>query len=165
MVSRVMLLTRRSLSDEQSEVIASRIGEPRPPADMRNLRFGKHRFSSVRFHGGQRNVDVFRRQVDQLSVRLMGRLGKPRKVALKPIYGAARVAWGLLGLMRKVPPGATSHLALVNGQLGILTYLDGVPYAVLAFSLANDRIKEIALIVNPDTLHGIPISREIVSGL
>jgi RNA polymerase sigma-70 factor (ECF subfamily) len=80
--------------------------------------------------------------------------GKVR-AALKPIYGAAKVARGLLGLMRKIPPGATSQLALVNGQLGILTYLDGAPYAVLAFSLVNDRIQEIALIVNPDKLRGI----------
>jgi RNA polymerase sigma-70 factor (ECF subfamily) len=76
--------------------------------------------------------------------------------ALKPIYGAARVARGLLGLMRKIPPGVTSQLALVNGQLGILTYLDGAPYAVLAFSLASGRIQEIALNVNPDKLRGIP---------
>jgi RNA polymerase sigma-70 factor (ECF subfamily) len=81
--------------------------------------------------------------------------GKVR-AALKPIYGAAKVSRGLLGLMRKIPPGVMSQLALVNGQLGILTYLDGAPYAVLAFSLANDRIQEIALIVNPDKLRGIP---------
>jgi RNA polymerase sigma-70 factor, ECF subfamily len=80
--------------------------------------------------------------------------GKVR-AALKPIYGAAKVARGLLGLMRKVPPGVTSQLALVNGQIGILTYLDGAPYGVIAFSLANDRIQEIALIVNPDKLRGI----------
>jgi RNA polymerase sigma-70 factor (ECF subfamily) len=81
--------------------------------------------------------------------------GKVR-AALKPIYGAAKVARGLLGLLRKLPAGVTSQLALVNGQLGILTYLDGAPYAVLAFSLDNDRIQEIALIVNPDKLRGIP---------
>lgn len=76
--------------------------------------------------------------------------------ALKPIYGSAKVARGLLGLMRKIPPGVISQLALVNGQLGILTYLDGAPYAVLAFSLANGRIKEIDFIVNPDKLRDIP---------
>jgi RNA polymerase sigma-70 factor (ECF subfamily) len=81
--------------------------------------------------------------------------GKVR-AALNPIYGAAKVARGLLGLMRKLPPGVSSHLALVNGQLGILTYLDSAPYAVLAFSLVNDRIQEIELIVNPDKLRGIP---------
>jgi RNA polymerase sigma-70 factor, ECF subfamily len=81
--------------------------------------------------------------------------GKVR-AALKPIYGAAKVARGLLGLMRKLPPGVSSQLALINGQLGILTYLDGAPYAVLAFSLASDRIQEIELLVNPDKLRGIP---------
>jgi RNA polymerase sigma-70 factor (ECF subfamily) len=81
--------------------------------------------------------------------------GKVR-AALKPIYGADKVARGLLGLMRKLPAGVTSQLALINGQIGILTYLNGAPYAVLAFSLANDRIQEIALIVNPDKLRGIP---------
>ena len=66
------------------------------------------------------------------------------------------MARGLLGLMRKIPLGVTSELALVNGQLGIISYLDGAPYAVLAFSLASDCIQEIDLIVNPDKLRGIP---------
>lgn len=81
--------------------------------------------------------------------------GKVR-AALKPIYGAAKVARGLLGLMRKIPPGVTSQFALINGQLGIMSYHDSIPYAVLAFSLANDRFQEIDLIVNPDKLRGIP---------
>ncbi len=81
--------------------------------------------------------------------------GKVR-AALKPIYGAAKVARGLLGLMRKIPPGVISQLALVNGQPGIVDYLDGAPYAVLAFSLARDSIQEIDLIVNPDKLRGVP---------
>jgi RNA polymerase sigma-70 factor, ECF subfamily len=81
--------------------------------------------------------------------------GKVR-AALKPIYGSTKVARGLLGFMRKIPPGVTSQLALINGQLGILSYLDGIPYAVLAFSLANDHIQEIDFIVNPDKLRGVP---------
>jgi RNA polymerase sigma-70 factor (ECF subfamily) len=80
--------------------------------------------------------------------------GKVR-AALKPIYGSAKVARGLLGFMRKIPPGVTSQSALVNGQLGIMCYLDDAPYAVLTFSLANDHIQEIDLIVNPDKLQGI----------
>jgi RNA polymerase sigma-70 factor, ECF subfamily len=75
--------------------------------------------------------------------------------ALKPIYGADKVARGLLGLMRKLPSGVSSQFALVNGQLGIISYLNGTPYAVLAFSLTNERIQEIDLIVNPDKLQGI----------
>jgi RNA polymerase sigma-70 factor (ECF subfamily) len=81
--------------------------------------------------------------------------GKVR-AALKPIYGANKVTRGLLGLMRKVPSGVTSQLALVNGQFGIISYYDGAPYAVLAFSFAGDYFQEIDLIVNPDKLRGIP---------
>jgi len=80
--------------------------------------------------------------------------GKVR-AALKPIYGADKVARGLLGLMRKIPSGVTSQLALVNDQLGILSYFNGVPYAVLAFSLANDRLQEIDFVVNPDKLRDV----------
>ena len=82
--------------------------------------------------------------------------------ALKPIYGADKVARGILGLMRKIPPGFTSRLALINGQLGIMNYLNGLPYAVLAFSLANGRIQEIDFIINPDKLRGIPPFRVIL---
>ncbi len=76
--------------------------------------------------------------------------------ALKPIYGSAKVARGMLGFMRKIPLGVTSQLAIINGQLGILTYLNGIPYAVLTFSLANNRIQEIDFILNPDKLRGVP---------
>jgi hypothetical protein len=58
--------------------------------------------------------------------------------------------------MRKIPPGVSSLLALINGQLGILIYLDSAPYAVLAFSLANARIQEIDFVVNPHKLRGVP---------
>ncbi len=75
--------------------------------------------------------------------------------ALNPIYGAGKVARGLLGLMRKLPPNVTSQLALINGQLGIISYLNGIPYAVMAFSLADGHIQEIDLVVNPDKLQGI----------
>ena len=75
--------------------------------------------------------------------------------ALKPIYGADKVARGLLGLMRKLPSNVTSQLALINGQLGVISYLNGIPYAVLAFLLANDHVQEIDLIVNPEKLRGI----------
>lgn len=63
-VSRAMRLLSRDVSDEQSEVIASRVGEHRPPAHMRDFRFGQHRFPSVRFDGGKPGVDVVSRKVD-----------------------------------------------------------------------------------------------------
>jgi RNA polymerase sigma-70 factor (ECF subfamily) len=77
--------------------------------------------------------------------------------ALNPIYGPSRVARGILGLLCKVPPGLISRVAMVNGQPGIVNYLNGVPYAVVALEMVEGRIREIDLIVNPDKLHHVPL--------
>jgi RNA polymerase sigma-70 factor (ECF subfamily) len=76
--------------------------------------------------------------------------------ALNPIYGPSKVARGILGLLRKVPPGLISRVAMVNGQPGIVNYLNGVPYAVVALDCVEGQIREIDLIVNPDKLQHIP---------
>jgi RNA polymerase sigma-70 factor (ECF subfamily) len=76
--------------------------------------------------------------------------------ALNPIYGADKVARGLLGILRKLPPTATSRLVLVNGHLGIVSYLNGVPLAVVSLAVADDQIQEIDLVVNPDKLGRVP---------
>jgi RNA polymerase sigma-70 factor, ECF subfamily len=76
--------------------------------------------------------------------------------ALNPIYGPSKVARGILGLLRKVPPGLISRVAMVNGQPGIVNYLNGVPYAVVALNIVEGRIQEIDVIVNPDKLQHIP---------
>jgi hypothetical protein len=65
--------------------------------------------------------------------------GKVR-AALNPIYGADKVARGLLGNLRKLPPTAVSRLVRVNGHLGIMSYLDGVPLAVLSLAVVDDHI-------------------------
>jgi len=76
--------------------------------------------------------------------------------ALNPIYGPSRVARGILGLLRKVPPGLITRVAMVNGQSGIVNSLNGVPYAVVALDMVEGRIREIDLIVNPDKLGHVP---------
>jgi RNA polymerase sigma-70 factor (ECF subfamily) len=76
--------------------------------------------------------------------------------ALNPIYGPSKVARGIMGLLRKVPPGLISRVAMVNGQPGIVNYLNGVPYAVVALDCVEGRIREIDLIVNPDKLQHVP---------
>lgn len=81
--------------------------------------------------------------------------GKARAMP-HPIYGADRVARGLVGIFRKIPTGVTGQFALVNGRPGIVGYyLDGAPYAVLTFSVARGRIQEIDLVVNPEKLRNV----------
>jgi RNA polymerase sigma-70 factor (ECF subfamily) len=67
------------------------------------------------------------------------------------------VARGILGLLRKAPPGLIPRVAMVNGQPGIVNYLNSVPYAVVALDSVEGRIQEIDLIVNPDKLQHIPL--------
>ncbi len=76
--------------------------------------------------------------------------------ALNPICEPSKVARGILGVLRKVPPGSISRVVMVNGQPGIVNYLNGVPYAVVALDSGEGRIREIDLIVNPDKLQHVP---------
>src|SRR5579863_5285028 len=71
--------------------------------------------------------------------------GKVR-AALYPIYGPDKVARGWLGIFRKAPTNITSSLALVNGQPGIVSYLDGIPYAVVTLWIVKDHIQELDVI-------------------
>lgn len=60
-----LALTARGAPYGKPDVVASRVGENSPPANMRDLRFGNHRFPSVRLYGGQRGIDVISREIDQ----------------------------------------------------------------------------------------------------
>ena len=51
-------LLLRGVPYEESEVIASRVGKHSPPANMRDFRFGKHCFASVRLYGDQSGVNI-----------------------------------------------------------------------------------------------------------
>lgn len=77
--------------------------------------------------------------------------------ALNPIYGAEKVARGLLGTMRKLPPELIWHMMLVNGQLGFVAYLNTTPITVVYIEIGEGRIQEIDIIVNPDKLGHIPL--------
>ena len=60
-------------------------------------------------------------------------------------------------MARKAPPGLTLHVAIVNGQPGLVNYLDGVPLAVVALDMVEGRIREIDLVVDPDKLQHVPL--------
>jgi len=53
------------------------------------------------------------------------------RAALNPIYGPEKVTRFLLGVLRKTPPTFVSRLARVNGQPGIVGYVEGRPASVL----------------------------------
>jgi RNA polymerase sigma-70 factor, ECF subfamily len=86
--------------------------------------------------------------------------GKVR-AALNPIRGSDKVARFLLGVLSKAPPGLVVRQTRVNGQPGIIGYYaDGQPQSVTTFDVAEERIRAIRILVNPEKLRNIPNLRE-----
>jgi RNA polymerase sigma factor (sigma-70 family) len=70
---------------------------------------------------------------------------------LRPIEGGEQIARAVLEIARRAP-----NLALlertVNGQPGLVAQQDGVTVTVIAFDIADDRIKHIWAVRNPEKL-------------
>jgi len=73
------------------------------------------------------------------------------------VHGGDRVARALLGSMDKlVPRDLTSRIAEINGQPGIVSYRQGQPYAVVTLDIAEERIRSVYIISNPEKLAHLP---------
>ena len=82
--------------------------------------------------------------------------GGKAQAATKPVYGADKVARFIFGVLSKAPEGFTADVAMVNGQPGIVCYVNGEPYTVLSLDTAGGMIQGIYIVVNPDKLQHIP---------
>src|SRR5436309_678811 len=76
-------------------------------------------------------------------------------VGLKPVHGADKVARGVLGGRRFLPPGIQASIEEINGQPAIVGCVDGRPVIVLLLYIEGERIRNIYQVTNPDKLHGI----------
>jgi RNA polymerase sigma factor (sigma-70 family) len=86
------------------------------------------------------------------NVVLRSDFGARRPAATKITHGAAAVAsQALLGAV----PGAELHPALVNGAAGVVITVGGRPFAVMGFTVADDKIIEIDAIADPDRVRRI----------
>ncbi|HWI45054.1 MAG TPA: RNA polymerase sigma-70 factor, partial [Rubrobacter sp.] len=82
--------------------------------------------------------------------------GKPR-AALRPIYGADKVARFLTGILSNIPPDFTVRRTRVNGRPGLVGYFgDGSPQSVVTLEVAEGGIRTIRLVVNPEKLGNVP---------
>ncbi|HMF65159.1 MAG TPA: RNA polymerase sigma-70 factor [Edaphobacter sp.] len=73
------------------------------------------------------------------------------------VHGADNVARGILGALRKiVPKTLVRQLALVNGEPGLVNYLNGKPHSVLTIDIADARIRAIYILTNPEKLSHLP---------
>jgi RNA polymerase sigma-70 factor (ECF subfamily) len=82
--------------------------------------------------------------------------GGKTAAARNPIRGADRIARFFVGLARKAPPNFSTRFTRVNGQAGVVMYLGGRPYGVMAFDPEHGRIQAVRIVNNPDKLRAIP---------
>jgi RNA polymerase sigma-70 factor (ECF subfamily) len=75
--------------------------------------------------------------------------------ARNPISGADRVAQFSLGIARKFSDDAHFRIASLNGQPGIIIYIDDLLHSVVTLDILGDRIREIDVVVNPEKLRGV----------
>lgn len=78
------------------------------------------------------------------------------RAALNPIHGPGRVARFLLGILGKVPPGFVVRREWVNGEPGIIGYVEDHPMSVVTLGIAEGRIQAVRIVVNPEKLRTIP---------
>ncbi|MEV5704262.1 RNA polymerase sigma factor SigJ [Actinoallomurus sp. NPDC052274] len=71
---------------------------------------------------------------------------------LHPVEGSERIARYVIDLAVRTPDNVTFLERTVNGQPGLVVQQDGVTVTVFAFEIADDRIKHIWAVRNPDKL-------------
>jgi RNA polymerase sigma-70 factor (ECF subfamily) len=71
---------------------------------------------------------------------------------LEPIEGSERIARAWIEIARRMSAGTTFLERTVNGQPGLVAQQDGVTVTVLAFEVADERIRRIWVVRNPEKL-------------
>lgn len=78
------------------------------------------------------------------------------KAAMRPIFGAQKVARLIFGILRNAPSNVQYGLRTVNGHTGIVTYIDGKTDQVVTLDIRENQIQTIYVVRNPDKLRDVP---------
>jgi RNA polymerase sigma-70 factor, ECF subfamily len=80
--------------------------------------------------------------------------GGGKAVALpNVVHGSDSVARAILGSISKlVPKNLVRRMALINGNLGVIAYLDGKPFSVLTVDGNAEQVKAVYIVTNPEKL-------------
>ncbi|QBD81176.1 sigma-70 family RNA polymerase sigma factor [Ktedonosporobacter rubrisoli] len=82
--------------------------------------------------------------------------GGKAKAARKPLYGAFKAARFLVAVRPTAPEPLVYRLAHINGRPGIIHYRKEALYSVWAFDIAEQKIREVNVVANPEKLRHIP---------
>lgn len=72
--------------------------------------------------------------------------------ALKPLQGAMKVARFLLALRNKWLSTAVTHVVEINGQPGIMTFVDGCIHSITTLDIVDGYIQSVYTMRNPEKL-------------
>jgi RNA polymerase sigma-70 factor, ECF subfamily len=73
------------------------------------------------------------------------------------VHGSDKVARGILrSLTKLVPKTLVRRLTLINGEPGLINYLDGRAHSVLTIDVTEDHIQAIYIVTNPEKLSRLP---------
>jgi RNA polymerase sigma-70 factor (ECF subfamily) len=89
-------------------------------------------------------------------VQVVGDGGGKVPSFLKILWGAHRIANLYWVLWKKHPDRVVYRMAQVNGEPGLLRYVDGRLESAQSFVTDGERIVAIYTVRNPDKLAGVP---------
>jgi len=82
--------------------------------------------------------------------------GGKAAATMRPVCGRERVARLIVGSLRKLaPPDRVTRLLEVNGQPGIINYVNQRPQSVVILDTIDDQVQTIYVITNPEKLNGV----------
>lgn len=86
--------------------------------------------------------------------------GKARSLP-QPLIGASKVARFFLTIHKQKPARTVYHVQSINGQPGILTYVNEKLFSITTFDFANRAIKSTYIVTNPDKLNLVELLTSI----
>jgi RNA polymerase sigma-70 factor (ECF subfamily) len=72
------------------------------------------------------------------------------------IRGRDNVGRGILAGMKKIPQTLTRRFVPINGQSGMVTYLEGQPFSVVTVDITDGAISAVYIVTNPEKLGHLP---------
>ncbi len=72
------------------------------------------------------------------------------------LHGAGRIAGLFWAVEHKHPGGVHYRMARINGEPGLLRYIDGLLESIQSFSIHDSRITSVFVVRNPDKLGSAP---------
>jgi RNA polymerase sigma-70 factor (ECF subfamily) len=73
------------------------------------------------------------------------------------VYGPDNVARAVLGGLKKlVPKNIVRRMAHINGQPGVVSYVDGRPFSIFTMDIEDGLVRNIYVVTNPEKLARLP---------